>query len=289
MKKKTLTTAAVVISALLFTAAVAAFAGSAQANPIINVYRDIPPPEGTEAPTVTIHTPMNGSSYPKNLTLTFDAAIPQTDGGKSLYDSYAITKIYYRCSWEPNEITAAEKCAGSFSVDLSDVRGGNLSVTVYAVSVGYIETGEEYRQENNVLWSYHYKDRFEMTGSSTVDFIKDLVPPRITVLSPANKTYPASDVELNFNVNEAASEILYCLDGKENQTITGNVTLRGLTEGTHKITLYAADLAGNPATPETQFFDVNPPESFTVPAAVSVAAAAIAGLALLTYFKKRKH
>ena len=297
VEKKTRITA-IIISALLFSAVAGAFfVKSTQANPIMNVYRDVSPPEGAQAPIITIHTPTNGSSYPKNVTLTFDVTAPNTTGDKALD---AITKIYYKASWETKEIISAEKHFGSFSINLSDVRGGNLSVTIYAVGVGYIKTGEEFREGSardstgepiDIVWSYTYYDRFEMTSYSTVSFIKDLVPPMITVRSPPNSTYATSDVELDFTVSEATSEILYCLDGKENQTITGSLTLTGLENGAHNVTLYAADLAGNNATPKTLFFTVDLPESFPImPVTASIAAVAIVsfGLGLLVYFKKRK-
>lgn len=276
----------IIILALLFSAVATTFVESTQANPIINVYRDIPPPEGTQAPIITIHTPRNSSSYPKNITLTFDVTIPKTNGEKSIA---VLTKIYYKGSWETNEITVAEGCFGSFSIDLSEAPGGNLSVTIYAVGVGYIETGEEYREENGVIWSYNYYDRFEIIGYSTVSFIKDLVPPRITLLSPQNRTYVTSDVELDFTVNEAVAQILYCLDGKENHTITGNMTLTGLSEGEHSVTLYADDVAGNAAASKTLFFSVDLSESFPIVlVATSVTVIAFISAGLLMYFKKHK-
>jgi hypothetical protein len=92
---------------------------------------------------------------------------------------------------------------------------------------------------------------------SFVAFTKDVVSPRISIQSPQNKTYVTSDVELDFAVNEAVSQVLYCLDGKENQTMTGSTTLTGLARGAHNITLYAADLAGNSAASKTIVFNVN--------------------------------
>lgn len=278
----------IIVSVLLFSALAGAFfVEPAKANPIINVYNDISPPEGIQAPIITIHTPINGSSYPNDITLTFDVAIPQTNGNE---DIDSVTKIYYKGSWETEEKVVAEKVIGAFSVDLSDVRGGNLSVTVFAVGEGLIGTGEDYREENGVLYSYHYYDRFEMIGDSTVSFIKDLVPPRITILSPHNTTYVSSEVELDFIVNEVASEILYCLDGKENQTTTGKLTLTGLENGAHNITLYAYDLAGNAAMPQTLFFSVDLPESWIfVLAIISLITVAVVGVGLVICFKKRKH
>ena len=272
---------AVVISALLLSAVAGAFfVKTTQANPIMNVYNDIAPPEGAQPPVITIHTPVNGSFYPNDVTLTFDVAVPKTTGDKA---NYAIPQIYYKASWENKEVIVSGR-----SIDLSDVRGGNLSVTIYAVGVGLIQTGEDFLEEDGVVWSYNYYDRFEMTSYSTVNFVKDLIPPKLTVLSPQNRTYNTSDVKVDFTVNEATSEMLYCLDGKKNQTITGNVTLTGLKNGAHNITLYAADLAGYPAAPQTVFFNVDSPESSIMFASVATVATTSVGLGILVYFKKRK-
>jgi hypothetical protein len=248
----------------------------AQTYPYNPVYRDVAPPEGAEAPIVTIHTPRNSSSYPKNVTLTFYVTLPKTNDDKSID---GLAKIYYRSSWENKEIAFAPGVLGG-SIDLSDAPGGNLSVTIYAVGVGYVETGSDDE--------HTYYDRFEITGYSTVSFFKDLVPPRITVLSPLNTTYASSEIELDFTVSEAVSQILYGLDGKENQTIAGNTTLTGLVNGEHTVTLYVADLAGNAASSKTLFFTVSSPAFPIVPVAVTtVISSILLCVGLLVYFKKR--
>ena len=258
----------------------------AQANPSnLNlphaVFRDVPPPEGAQAPIVTIQTPQNGSTYPKNVTLTYDVRFTENNVG--------LSELYYKGNWDP-EITVIPKDKfgafpnNSYSIDLSNVRGGNISITVYAVGVGLIMTGQEMVDSS---YRYTYYDRFETVGYSTVSFIKDLVPPRISFLSPQNTTYQSPDVKLDFTVNEAVSPILYSLNNAENQTTAGNVTLTGLLNGVHNLTLYAADLVGNPASPKTLFFNVNAPESFPVVSVIAisvVASGVIAGL--MFYFKK---
>jgi hypothetical protein len=286
MKKKLPVAALILLELLLSAVAVALIFKPTQANPIINIYNDISPPEGAQPPIITIHTPINCSSYPNDVTLTFDVTAPRITGDEALD---AITKVYYKASWEAKEVLVAEKRLGSFSIDLSNVRGGNLSVTIYAVGVGLIQTGEDFREENGITYSYNYYDRFEMSGYSTVSFVKDLVPPRLTALSPQNRTYATSDVDLDFTVNEAILEMLYCLDGKENQTITGNITLTGLENGAHKVTIYAADLAGNVATPTTVYFNVDSPTFFITSIVASATTVVVVSLGLLVYFKKRKH
>jgi hypothetical protein len=288
--KTTASTLALVL-ALLFSAA----AGSQEfslgnANPYHREaqFTEIPPPAGTQAPVITIHTPQNGSFYPKNLTLTFDVTIPQTNGDKSLD---AIVELYYRTRWEPTEIAIPQEGIGdsaSFSIDLSELRGGSQSITITVVGYGSYETSQDFDEESFTMTS-HY-ETFKLASSSTVVFTKDVVTPRISVLSPQdNVTYVTSEVELYFSVNEAVSQILYCLDGKENQSITGSTILTGLSEGAHNVTLFAADLAGNIAASKTVFFNVDLPESFPVaPATIGIASMAMTAAGLLVYFKKRQ-
>jgi hypothetical protein len=291
--KKTATTLAL---ALMFMAAsFLAVAKVAHANPYHHeaIGTKVSPPAGTQAPIINILTPQNGSFYSKNLTLTFDVTVPKTNADKSID---AVTKLYYKGSWEPNEITITQfnqygyqkiiEDSASFSIDLSSVPGGNLSITVYAVGVGSYDTRSEFDAVTYTMTTFY--DTFEMTSFSTVSFTKDLVPPRISVLSPQNTTYTAPDVKLDFTANEGVSQILYSLDNKENQTISGNATLTGLLNGEHRITLYVADLAGNAVSSKTLFFNVNSPEPFPI---VPVAVATVISLILLctglpVYLKK---
>ena len=289
VKKKMLKAACFILLFLIATATAESFK-LAQANPYRHEFEftEVPPPAGAQPPVVIIHTPQNGSFYPKNFNLTFEVNIPETNGDKSIS---SVKELYYKGSWDPDEITVTQRGFvdnTSFSIDMSGIPGGNHSLTIYAVGYGSCKVSQEFI---DIITIFSHYERFEMIGFSTVRFIKDLVSPRISFLSPPNGTYVTSDVELDFTVSEAASEILYCLDGKENQTVTGSLALTGLAEGAHNVTLYAADLAGNAAAPKTLFFSVDLPESFpVVPVAASIATVAIVsfGLGFLAYFKKRK-
>jgi hypothetical protein len=284
VEKNTLLTA-VVISLLLFSAVEALFVKSTQANPYIRDWRytKISPPAGITPPSIIIHTPQNGSFYPKNFNLTFDVIIPNANGELN----YGISELYYKASWDPNEIEVTpfyfRGNSTSFSIDLSGVLGGNHSITIFAVGYGYDLTNAEL---DGVYMTYYY-DEFEIIGFSTVRFVKDVVSPMISFLSPPNGTYVKSDVELDFAVNEPVSEVSYCLDGTQNQTVTDSLTLTGLTEGSHNITLYAADLAGNAAAPKILFFNVDLPEPFPMTfVIVSVITVSVFGLGLMVNFKK---
>jgi hypothetical protein len=285
------TAASAFIMAFLITPIGAVSIDFAQANPYHREadWTEVPPPAGTQAPIIAIHAPQNGSYYPKNLNLTLDVIIPKTNGDISV--DYGVSELYYVGSWKPNEITYIAKNFGentSFSINLAAIPGGNLSVTLYAVGVGYYVTSEEFDAETYTMIT-HFAT-FEMNSYSTVSFIKDLVPPRVTVQSPQNTTYNSSEFKLDFTVNEEVSQIHFSLDGKVNQTFTGNNDLTGLTNGEHNVVLYVADLAGNEVSSKTVFFSVNVPEPFPVVPAIAVSVTsivAVVGLGLLVYLKKR--
>jgi hypothetical protein len=133
--------------------------------------------------------------------------------------------------------------------------------------------------------------RYEVFGSAIVQFTIDTTPPTISVLSIQNATYGATDVDLNFSVSEPVSQITYSLDGQGNVTVAGNTTLADLSIGTHNVTVYAWDTAGNIGASETVTFTVAKPEPFPTAqvATVSGVSAAVACLGLLVYFKKRRH
>jgi N-acetylneuraminic acid mutarotase len=111
--------------------------------------------------------------------------------------------------------------------------------------------------------------------------------PEISVLSPLTQTYNGSSVSLNFTVDRPVSWMGYSLDGADNVTVTGNLTLSGLSGGVHNVTVYANDTYGNMGASETIFFTVEPfPTSLVIAILITVSVIIVC---LLVYFKKRKH
>jgi hypothetical protein len=117
----------------------------------------------------------------------------------------------------------------------------------------------------------------------------DNTAPAIEVLSPASGTYNASSIQMSFTVNEPASLIAYSLDGKENITVTGNITLTGLANGVHDLTIYAKDEAGNVGASEIICFSVDVPFPTALVAAASGVVITVVAVCLLCYRKKRIH
>jgi len=280
---------AVLLSIFLFSIITGTFVPSANANPYRREFEfeDVTPPADTLPPEIIIHNPQNGSFYPKNFNLTFDVNILETNGDKSIH---SIRELYYLCSWNRKENVVSERGFvgnASFSIDLSDIPGGNHSLTIYAVGYASYIVDEKFI-DNITIKSFY--EKFILTSFATVHFTKDLVPPRISFMSPPNRTYDSSDVELEFAVTEATSKILYCLDGNANQTLTGNLNFTGLSEGAHNVTIYAYDLAGNTGEPKTLNFSVELPEPFpTSLVIVSVSLViVIAVIGLFVYSRKNR-
>ena len=97
---------------------------------------------------------------------------------------------------------------------------------------------------------------------------------------------------LDFSVSKPVSWMGYSLDGQNNVTITGNTTLTGLSKGTHSLFVYANDSYGQTAKSLVHYFTIDtPPPSFptTLATAIVVFSAVAVIVAVLFYFKKRKH
>jgi hypothetical protein len=96
-----------------------------------------------------------------------------------------------------------------------------------------------------------------------VYFEVDSVAPELTVLTPKEEAFSDGDVALDCSVSEPASWIGYSLDNQENVTANGNTTLPNLNEGSHELTVYANDTAGNMGKSETVVFSITPSDSPT--------------------------
>lgn len=67
----------------------------------------------------------------------------------------------------------------------------------------------------------------------------------VSVVSPVNETYNESSVPLTFTVDMQTSLFSYSLDGRDNVTIAGNITLDSLPNGLHNVTVYVKGDNGN--------------------------------------------
>lgn len=147
--------------------------------------------------------------------------------------------------------------------ELSELSDGNHSLVVYA---------------NDTVGN--------MAVSSPVDFSVDTTQPVILVLSPENKVYSTNEIPLNFTGNEPVSWLAYSLDGEDNVTTNKNITLAGLTNGAHNLTVYATDEVGNMGFSETVHFTIEPFPTITIVAVTTSVIIVI--LASYLVFKRKK-
>ncbi len=143
----------------------------------------------------------------------------------------------------------------------------------------------------NMHYSSNANELYTPFGYGTPDSSyvpPDNTVPEVSVVSPENRTYYTTDIQLNLKVNEPDLWIRYNLDNVNITEISANTTITGLSSGLHNVTVYVTDAAGNTALSQTIHFEVQEPFP-TALVLASVATAIIVGLGLLVYFKRRKH
>jgi hypothetical protein len=252
----------------------------AQANPYM-YHEFVSPPAGSTPLVISVAAPKNIAIYNVNdIALTFNIS---TQGTSMNY----LLGAYYKADWMSDNVTVYKQNTYSpefpefweYSETLRNIPDGGHSIVITAWGGGFYAEG---------LTAYN----FDMTTISVINFTIDATPPKVSILSPENKTYDLSDVPLDFNVSESSSIIRYSIDGQDNSTLNGNTTLTGLPIGRHSLTVYAWDSAGNLGVSETVVFNVAKPEPELLPTAtVALASAGVAmvvAAGLLVYFKKRK-
>jgi hypothetical protein len=293
VEKKALLTVAFVSVLLLLTVAATQFVNLGQANPYIRDWKkegEVPPPDGTNPPVVSIFSPANNTAYSSNnFLLNFSVTIERSNN-----ISLGLSELYYTASWQKDRTEVDLRSfyvennytyPSTFSINMAEVPEGPRWLEVYAVATGFAY--ETRREVKGIFYTTYYVG-YKITGSSMVNFTVDTTPPIISTLSVENKTYSTSNVTLNVIVNEPVSQIIYSLDGQRNVTVAGNTTLADLPKGDHTVTVYATDEAGNIGASETMYFSVEVPEPFpAAPAAASAASVAVIGVGLLIYFRKR--
>ncbi|MCW4030401.1 MAG: hypothetical protein NWE92_12240 [Candidatus Bathyarchaeota archaeon] len=118
----------------------------------------------------------------------------------------------------------------------------------YGISISWTEAG-----------GYEGYESFQPMGVVvTVKPLPETSHLNITFLTEENKTYTQNSVPLNFTLFQPTQWVAYSLDKQNNITIKGNTTLTDLTNGAHVLTLYASDAYGNPVTPQTIAFNIEP-------------------------------
>jgi len=154
----------------------------------------------------------------------------------------------------------------SFNKNFKELQDGTYALTV---SAKYVD---------RIMWVY--ADR------QIVTFTINTKTPQIRILSNEKKDC-ITNYPLKFTINKPTTEIFYNLDNLFNNTIPANYTLTGLPTGTHNITVYAKDLAGNLGVSETVYFNIKDPFPI-ISVTATIAIIVLVGIGMLAYSMKKK-
>ncbi len=227
-------TASILLITLLLSPALigVSFVNTALANPA---------PKPSQPPELTILVPAQNEIYRSTVPLTLNITLtPKLTGWE------ALNSLSYNLDGQPDVgvvFTGADQSGKVF-----------VSGVLYGLSDG----------EHTIL--VHGSTDWGNTFGSNVTFTvntntqaPDNNPPEIIIVFPENKTYLSNgQISLNFSVNEPFLWARYSLDNQANITVLGNQTMFPfLSPGSHSITLYAVDAAGNTGASDTlEFYTV---------------------------------
>lgn len=162
------------------------------------------------------------------------------DIGEYIHEAEEVpSNLWKRVFWTPVE--GWNEVAWSDPVFHTIASGRYLVIDTRPSSAGSI----------TILWNTDTYNSRLVTPS-----LREIVPPKITMISPGFKTYNTSTIPLIFTIDEATLWICYSLDGQMNTTIAGNITLQGLLPGKHNLRIYANDTSGNIGSSTKVFFNV---------------------------------
>lgn len=287
--------------ALVLTLLFAALAGSllanlAKANPIGALL-----PHDPQA-IISVQSPENQKTVNTcNVTVYFSVDLhewipPWPDWNPDYSFSSTITCILDQqyVPWQETVVNSPR--IHHFSIPLKGLFNGYHDLRIKVVTDGTyfhgtyssdpVWGGWSWKQSNIPIIDYAYL-RFEVAADS----------PKLVILSLKQQgTYDTGDLPLDFTVSTPTSWVGYSLDGQDNVTVKGNVTLSGLSDGEHNVTVYARDDARNFGASEIVIFTVVQASSTkeliaantVAPSAGIVAFAAVVFFGLVAYFLRRK-
>lgn len=179
--------------------------------------------QDTTAPTVSIGSPVNGSTVSGTVAITASAADNVSVSRVDLYIAgvfYASDNtVPYSFSWDTGSSADGAYYIDAYAYDASGNRGRSSSVLVY------------------------------------VSNPKDTTPPVVSISSPVNGSYVANNQKISVTAsdNVGVSKIELYIDGILKSTVTGTIlsyqwNTRKESNGIHSVLTKAYDTAGNVGT-----------------------------------------
>lgn len=214
--------------------------------------------------------------------------------GSGLPLNYSVNKpivwATYNLNNQANVTIFGNKTIGDYNI-------GTNNMTVYAVdatgNVGVYET------VYFTMLDFGYNKQYNA-------FFALPISPVISVSSPPqNKVYNSSNVTLTFLIDEPIifsksvlgsslnafpniSWIGYSLDGQNNVTLNGNITLTNLLKGEHNMTVYVKDTYGNIGSSQAIVFTTKT-ESSPIVTYLAMTSIIIIGISIIALLLVRRH
>jgi len=210
-----------------------------QANVTITENVTLPLPDGLHYVVVYANDTAGNMGESSTVYFTVDSVVPSILLVSPKNTTYASASVplrfltYETASWMGYSLDGLMNVTVYGNTTLVGLSDGVHTITVYA---------------NDTAGN--------MGRSVTVYFTINALPPNIEITSPENKTYTTNSVSLRFSVNEPTLWKGYSLDGQANVTIFGDITLSGLSEGSHSLVVYVKDMVGNTGASGIVYFAV---------------------------------
>jgi hypothetical protein len=242
MSKKKLLAVASISILLVTTLTGMQFANVARANPYEPYHFDMPPIISIISPlnneVFSVNNETSSANIPLNFTIKPDRV--WLVGWNDSTGFYKNKLISFNITLNGNvyrsvDVDSDLSSPFNYTENLENLAVGTYNLTIIAHSRGW-------DLEGHGMW--HTEILMDTPCSINFTVNVDAAPPTISSISIQNKTYSKEDLLLTFVTSET-SETWFCLDGKENTTISRNVTLTGLPEGIHTLEIYANDTVGN--------------------------------------------
>jgi len=279
MKKTALTVATIVFGLIVLLVFGVQFIQLVKANGLIAKEN------ADEPPVITVESPLNNDLFSSDtVVVSFTLTKPEygwvnsLSGNSSKVDYVVVTLNGTR--YDRIAVNSDLSVPFTYSLNLTDLKDGlhNVQLNAHCTDVHAI-FGSPGGLHESVTSYYALSDII----SFTVD-----TPPVVSILSLENKVYKTNNIPLDFAVDEPASKIEYCIDGKERLVIDGNVTLTGLSDGLHSVVVYATDVDGHVGVSEAAYFEIEAfPTSLVIASSVTATVVLVA-IGLLFYFIKRR-
>jgi hypothetical protein len=213
--------------------------------------------------TIVVYATDTGGNTGASDVVQFSVSIPSVDttppsikinspSENSIYSMLSVDlnfNINEQVSWMAYSLDGGNNITISGNATISSLSAGSHTIVAYAT------------------------DTAGNTGvSDTIQFTIsiDTISPTITIISPQEISYSTSEVSLDFTINEPVTWTAYSLDGEENVTITGPLIISGLSVGSHDITLFAKDAAGNTGSSDLVQFNISATTIDTTPPTVLI-------------------